>query len=144
MTRRYLVDFQVNRSMPTFCQGNCGNGVDSNGSTGWQPNLQQILHDRTVSVICLPSPGHQTEALALSRHLVIPWCPVCRQLKISCLIKFGMISLDPLRSRPSRTCSSEATGKYCLTGPVTLSGQPDSQYCINCWLTSSCFKHCLI
>ena len=64
---------------------------------------QHILHDCTVSVsvICLPSTGHHTEALALSRHLVIPWCPACKQLKMSCLIEFGMISLDPLRSRPS-------------------------------------------
>ena len=76
------------------------------GSGGLSLCNSQTLHCCTKYRISLLSPGHQTELLAHSRHLVILWCPLQILSKISRCMKDGITILDAF----SKTfCTTESS-----------------------------------
>lgn len=65
-----------NKSVPTFCHGRLGSCDGVNSSVLGELFMRQSGQHLTSSSSCLDNDGHHIECLALSRHLVIPWCPV--------------------------------------------------------------------
>ena len=81
-------------------------------------------------MICLESPDHHTDVLALRRHHTSPWCPEWSFLSVSCWRASGTMILFPLSSRPSPIVISPRNSQYALeaVSVFCFSGHPSRQY----------------
>ena len=66
----------------------------------------QVGHCLTTSSSWWFRPGHHTDALALSRHFVIPWCASCNLSRTCNLMVKATTSRFPLVNRPCCTVRS--------------------------------------
>ena len=72
MTRRKSFPFNSNRSATILFHGQDGKQAGTSDSLSVGRSLVQVTRWATKFYIFFDSPGHQTDAWALDRHLMIP------------------------------------------------------------------------
>lgn len=73
---------------------------------------EHMLQLSTNWLMWTDSPLHKTDCQALGPHLTIPWCPLWKSLRISCLMQWGMTILWPLRSSSAANTRISLSGLY--------------------------------